>query len=237
MDFIGGKFIDRHCKRNALSNYADLLKSIGFSIVLIGILEGVAEATAGLSKGYFGKLSDISAKHVLFVRIGYAFSVISKPMMAVFCMEEKAEELESKGIKIALGDYDEPLSLIKTFSGVDKLLLVSATDLSNRLSQHANIIEAAKAANVKHILYTSGARTIENSDSLLWLFMHAHFETERLLKESGLKYTILRNSLYLDTIPLFIGDVKQSGVIYLPAGEGKWDGLYVRKWQKLLPRF
>lgn len=60
------------------------LKTIGFSVVLIGILEGVAEATAGISKGYFGKLSDLSGKRVPFVRIGYAFSAISKPMMAVF---------------------------------------------------------------------------------------------------------------------------------------------------------
>ena len=60
------------------------LKTIGFSIVLIGILEGVAEASAGLSKGYFGKLSDASGKRVPFVQIGYAFSAISKPMMAFF---------------------------------------------------------------------------------------------------------------------------------------------------------
>ncbi|RNI34061.1 MFS transporter [Hanamia caeni] len=60
------------------------LKTIGFSVVLIGILEGVAEATAGLSKGYFGKLSDASGRRVPFVQIGYAFSAISKPMMAVF---------------------------------------------------------------------------------------------------------------------------------------------------------
>lgn len=60
------------------------LKSIGFSIVLIGILEGVAEATAGLSKGYFGKRSDATAKRVPFVQLGYAFSAISKPMMALF---------------------------------------------------------------------------------------------------------------------------------------------------------
>ncbi|MFE3847729.1 MFS transporter [Flavobacterium sp. LB3P45] len=60
------------------------LKSIGFSIVLIGVLEGFAEALAGLSKGYFGKLSDSSGKRVPFVRLGYGFSAISKPMMAVF---------------------------------------------------------------------------------------------------------------------------------------------------------
>lgn len=60
------------------------LKSIGFSIVLIGILEGVAEATAGLSKGYFGKLSDQMGRRVPFVQIGYSFSALSKPMMAFF---------------------------------------------------------------------------------------------------------------------------------------------------------
>lgn len=60
------------------------LKEIGFSILLIGILEGLAEATAGLSKSYFGKLSDVSGKRLPFVRLGYLLSAISKPMMAVF---------------------------------------------------------------------------------------------------------------------------------------------------------
>ena len=60
------------------------LKSIGFSVILIGMLEGLAEATAGLSKGYFGKLSDHLGRRVPFVRLGYALSAVSKPMMAVF---------------------------------------------------------------------------------------------------------------------------------------------------------
>lgn len=60
------------------------LKTIGFSVVLIGILEGVAEATAGLSKGYFGKRSDVSGRRAPFVQLGYALSALSKPMMAVF---------------------------------------------------------------------------------------------------------------------------------------------------------
>ena len=60
------------------------LKTIGFSIVLIGILEGVAEATAGISKGYFGKLSDTSGRRAPFVQIGYTLSALSKPMMALF---------------------------------------------------------------------------------------------------------------------------------------------------------
>ncbi len=60
------------------------LKSIGFSIVLIGVLEGLAEATAGLSKGYFGKLSDNTGRRMPFVQWGYALSALSKPLMALF---------------------------------------------------------------------------------------------------------------------------------------------------------
>jgi len=60
------------------------LKSIGFSVVLIGLLEGVAEATIGLSKGYFGKRSDLVGKRVPFVQFGYALSVIAKPLMILF---------------------------------------------------------------------------------------------------------------------------------------------------------
>ncbi len=60
------------------------LKSIGFSVVFIGLLEGIAEASAGLSKGYFGKWSDESGKRVPFVRLGYLLSAVSKPLMVAF---------------------------------------------------------------------------------------------------------------------------------------------------------
>jgi len=60
------------------------LKHIGFTVVLIGILEGIAEAVAGLSKSYFGKRSDLSGKRLPFVQLGYALSAFSKPMMAIF---------------------------------------------------------------------------------------------------------------------------------------------------------
>jgi MFS family permease len=60
------------------------LKEIGFSVLLIGVLEGVAEFTAGISKGYFGKLSDEKGVRLPFIKSGYFLSTISKPMMAVF---------------------------------------------------------------------------------------------------------------------------------------------------------
>lgn len=60
------------------------LREIGFSIVLIGLLEGVAEATAGLSKGFFGKWSDENGRRLPFVQLGYLLSAVSKPLMVVF---------------------------------------------------------------------------------------------------------------------------------------------------------
>ena len=89
------------------------LKTIGFSIVLIGILEGVAEAIAGLSKGYFGKLSDNLGKRVPFVQIGYAFSAISKPMIALFIYPLWvffARTIDSVGKGIRTGARDAILS-------------------------------------------------------------------------------------------------------------------------------
>jgi MFS family permease len=85
------------------------LKSIGFSIVLIGVLEGVAEATAGLSKGYFGNLSDTSGKRLPFIRSGYAFSAVSKPMMAIFSFPlwifaARTMDKFGKGIRTAARD-------------------------------------------------------------------------------------------------------------------------------------
>ncbi|MBC8046803.1 MAG: MFS transporter [Fimbriimonadaceae bacterium] len=60
------------------------LKTIGFSVLLIGVLEGFAETIAGLSKGYFGQLSDVKNKRLPFVQLGYSLSAISKPLLAIF---------------------------------------------------------------------------------------------------------------------------------------------------------
>ncbi len=89
------------------------LKSIGFSIVLIGILEGLAEAAAGLSKGYFGKLSDNSGRRAPFVQLGYALSSISKPLLAISVYPLwvfSARTLDRLGKGIRTGARDAMLS-------------------------------------------------------------------------------------------------------------------------------
>ena len=89
------------------------LRSIGFSVLLIGILEGIAEATAGISKGYFGNFSDRLSSRVPFVRWGYALSAISKPMMAAFVFPLwifLARTLDRLGKGVRTGARDAMLS-------------------------------------------------------------------------------------------------------------------------------
>lgn len=89
------------------------LRSINFSVFLIGLLEGVAEATAGLSKGYFGKLSDNTGKRMPFVRLGYSLSALSKPMMAILTSPLwifSARSLDRLGKGIRTGARDAVLS-------------------------------------------------------------------------------------------------------------------------------
>ena len=89
------------------------LQSIHFSVLFIGVLEGFAEATAGLTKGYFGKLSDNMGKRLPFVRFGYSLSALSKPMMALFTFPVwifSARSLDRLGKGIRTGARDAMLS-------------------------------------------------------------------------------------------------------------------------------
>jgi len=134
----------------------------------------------------------------------------------------KAEDLKAQGVDIRQGDYNDYASLVKAFTGIDKLYFVSGNDIPNRSVQQANVVRAAKQAGVKHALYTSFLRKNETSTSPIALVAQAHLETEAALMAGGIAYTILRHTLYTDMLPFFMGDkVLESGVIFQPAGEGK----------------
>jgi NAD(P)H dehydrogenase (quinone) len=135
-------------------------------------------------------------------------------------VRDKAKAGDLKNIRV--GDYNNYESLVKAFAGVDKLLFVSSSDVENRVSQHENVVKAAKEAGVKHIVYTSFLSTNETPTSAIAMVADAHLKTEKWLKESGLSYTIMKNAIYADYIPVFIGDkVLETGVIYQPSGDGK----------------
>lgn len=133
----------------------------------------------------------------------------------------KVEELKAKGINIKIGDYDDYTSLTKAFVGVEKLLLVSGSDLEKRGKQQKNVVKAAKESGVKHIYYTSFERKNETETSPIHLVATAHINTENLIKASGMDYTIFRNNLYLDILPMFFGENVLTTGVFLPAGETK----------------
>jgi NAD(P)H dehydrogenase (quinone) len=132
--------------------------------------------------------------------------------------EEKGKELKSKGVEIAIGDYTDYDSLVKAMKDVDSLLLVSSSTLGNRHTQHANVINTAKQAGVKHIVYTSVLKANPNSKFTIAI---DHVNTEKDIKESGINYTIMRNTYYSDFLPMTIGNAVECGAIYYSAGNTK----------------
>lgn len=134
----------------------------------------------------------------------------------------KVSDLALKGVQVRTGDYNDYASLVKAFKGVEKLYFVSGTDVVNRVQQHTHVVKAAQEAGVKHVVYTSFQRKNESDTSPIALVAKSHIHTEKLLKESGLAYTILKHTIYMEMLPIFMGDkVLETGVIFQPSGDGK----------------
>ena len=134
---------------------------------------------------------------------------------------EKAAPLKEKGISLVVGDYLDSASLEKAFAGVDKLLFISSGEVQGRSEQHKNVVEAAKAAKVGYIVYTSFYGNDYTANSAISMVSESHLKTEAWLKESGIPHTILKNTVYMDMLPMFIGEQGiASGTIFQPAGQG-----------------
>jgi NAD(P)H dehydrogenase (quinone) len=135
--------------------------------------------------------------------------------------ESRSAELKSKGVQIKYGDYQDYESLKRTFQGVDKLLLISSSsDIHKRFEQHKNGISAARETGVGHIIYTSfDMKDLKQSIMGEEVIYHAH--TADYLKQTGIPYTLMNNTMYADMIPFLSGkDILNHGVS-TPAGDGK----------------
>ena len=110
----------------------------------------------------------------------------------------KVADLAARGAEVRAADFDSPDGLAEAMAGGEKLLLISTTMVGQRPRQHGNAINAAKAAGVSHIVYTS---VIDggNPDHPA-VEQHDHYATEQLLRASGLAFTILYNSQYSEAI-------------------------------------
>jgi NAD(P)H dehydrogenase (quinone) len=107
----------------------------------------------------------------------------------------KAADLAERGVDVRHGDYEDPASLKAAFAGADVLLFVSSPDVTPgaRPRQHGNVIDAAVAAGVGRVVYTSAIGAEDGQG-----FLADHTVTEKLLRDSGLTYTLLRNTFYTD---------------------------------------
>lgn len=135
-----------------------------------------------------------------------AAGVPADQITAVARDRDKAADLVARGVRLHVADYDRPDTFAGAFRPEDRVLLISGTDLGRRTAQHAAVIDAAKAAGVAQLAYTS----VFGGPAADFRLVAEHLETEQLIRESGLPYTFLRNNWYTDA-PQFTGDL--AGII------------------------
>jgi NAD(P)H dehydrogenase (quinone) len=131
----------------------------------------------------------------------------AKKIVAVTRSPENLSDLAAKGVTVRAGDFDAPASLESAFAGIDRLLIISTDKIGApgaRLAQHRAAVAAAKASGVKHILYTSIPTPYPSGQAQV---ADDHFWTEQAIIATGLDWTFLRNSLYMDLLP---GNLPQS---------------------------
>lgn len=159
--------------------------------------------------GATGNLGKLVIKHLLEKTSG-------SNIVAFARNPEKAEDLKKLGIQVRNADYNKAETWKRALQGVDRLLLISSNEIGNRETQHEAVIEAAKEAGVPFIVYTSILRADFSSLGL----SQEHLSTEKMIKKSGLSYTILRNGWYLENHTEHLTAALQFGVIQGAAKEG-----------------
>lgn len=130
---------------------------------------------------------------------------------------ERAAPLAQRGVQVRRADYDQPETLAPALAGVKRLLLISASEVGKRLSQHRNLIEAASAAGVELIVYTSLLHASTGGLALA----QEHVATEELIRSTGIPFVILRNGWYLENYTDNLGPTLEHGVLLGSAGDGR----------------
>jgi NAD(P)H dehydrogenase (quinone) len=164
--------------------------------------------------GATGSLNGATAEHLLERLPAADLAVVARDPQA-------ARSFTDRGVEVRHGDYADPASLPAAFAGADQLLLVSSSDpRADAVALHRTAIEAATAAGVGRILYTSHQGAAPDSP---FGPGRDHFATERILADSGTPWTALRNGFYLHSIDLLLGPWRETGAIREPAdGPVSW---------------
>jgi NAD(P)H dehydrogenase (quinone) len=133
---------------------------------------------------------------------------------------EKLAEFAGMGAHIRHADFDDPSTLLPAMEGGERMLLISTVRVGSRVEQHTAAVEAAKAQGVKHVVYTSllGVRTPGNPS----VEGYDHIATERMIENSGIAWTHLRDSLYAEAVGTAMAiPALQSGHKPENAGDGR----------------
>lgn len=140
------------------------------------------------------------------------------PILALVRSPEKAQDLSSGQISVRKADYDDPSSLPAALQGADTLLLISGSEVGKRVPQHKAVVEAAAAAGVGFIAYTS----ILNLPTSSLILAKEHAATEKLIEDSGLPHVFLRNGWYLENFSGTITAALAHGTVAGASGDGKF---------------
>ncbi|WP_145499605.1 SDR family oxidoreductase [Streptomyces sp. CFMR 7] len=136
---------------------------------------------------------------------------------AVVRDKEKAAPLAARGVELRIADYNRPETLAGAFRSGDRVLLISGSEVGKRVAQHTAIVEAAEAAGVAQLAYTG----ILGGPDADFALADEHKVTERLILDSGLPYTFLRNGWYTENYTADLAPVLAHGAVVSNAGEGR----------------
>lgn len=138
-------------------------------------------------------------------------------LVAAVRSPEKAQDLAALGLQVRKADYDQPETLVETFRGAAKVLLISSNEIGQRFAQHRAAVDAARKAGVPLLAYTS----LLHADTSPLPLALEHQETEAYLKASGVRFVLLRNGWYTENYTASIPSALQHGAFLGSAGEGK----------------
>ena len=144
-------------------------------------------------------------------------TVPASQIVAIARNPAKATALSQQGITVRQADYSDEAAFTTALQGIDKLLLISSSEVGQRAPQHRNVVNAAKAAHVKFIAYTS----LLHADTSPLGLADEHVATEKMLAESGIAYALLRNGWYTENYLASAPAALEHGVFIGAAGEGK----------------
>ena len=144
--------------------------------------------------------------------------VAAPEIAAVVRSAGKAQDLAALGMSVREADYSKPETLTAAFTGAEKVLLISSSEVGQRIPQHIAVVDVAKKAGAKLLVYTS----ILSADTSPLVLAQEHSATEEYIRNSGIAFVILRNGWYLENQTGALAPAITHGAILGAAGDGRF---------------